>query len=358
MTAHYSTDQQLQQEAWQQFIKLLSGQHRQFRAEHWPYAHAMSEWHHLDILFHRELSLHPNQHQFSNAQIEQLHRSVLDIRKQLLLLTQLQQQICSHLKSRGIRALFFKGTVAGQWLYGSNLARQCRDIDVIVHTSEHEAACDFLRELDFYRIIPAENTSTFGISRYRAAMKDYSMVHRSSGGLVELHWALRTFPQAFQFDFDQAWENRTEVAIEGKPVPTFSEQTHIRYMAAHGCNSHWGRICWLMDWFQIAQLSPDWLALIDACANPRETAHLKNAFILSNKLLGTSIPEAVDNLPKPRFSDFSTRTQTKSQISCGYPSWPERQLLMLACQQDFSGASGYVAHMAKKALAVDTLNPK
>ncbi len=108
MTAHYSTDQQLQQEVWQQFIKLLSGQHWQFRAEHWPYVHAMSEWHHLDILVYRELSLHPEQHQFSNAQIEQLHRSVLDIRKHLLLLTQLQQQICTHLKSRVFAPCFLR----------------------------------------------------------------------------------------------------------------------------------------------------------------------------------------------------------------------------------------------------------
>jgi len=181
-----------------------------------------------------------------------------------LLLTQLQQQICTHLKSRGIRALFFEGILAGQWVYGSNLGRQCRDIDLIVHSSEHEAACELLRELDFNRIIPSESTSTFGLTRYRAAMKDYGMVHRPSGELVKLHWAFRTFPQVFHLDFDQAWENRTEVSIEGKPVPTFGEQTHFRYVAAHGCNPHWGRLCWLMDWLQITQLNPDWSALIDA----------------------------------------------------------------------------------------------
>lgn len=113
-----------------------------------------------------------------------------------------------------------------------------------------------------------------------------------------------------------------------------------------------------MDWLQIALLNPDWSALIDACASQREVAHLKNAFILSNKLFGLPIPEAVNNLAKPRFSDFSKRIQAKSQISCGYPSWLERQLLMLACQQDFSGVLGYVAYIAKKALTADTLNPK
>jgi hypothetical protein len=358
VTAHYSTDPQVQREAWQQFTKLLSGQPWRFRAEHWPYVKALSEWHHLDIIFYRELSARPGQHQFSNEQIEQLHSRVLDIRKHLLLLTQLQQQIHLHLKSSGIRALFFKGVVTGQWLYGSNLRRQCRDIDLIVHPGEHEEACHLLRQIDFFRLIPAEDTTAFGIARYRAAMKDYSMVHRPSGALVELHWALHTLPQTFQFDFNQAWENRTEVSIEEKTVPTFSDQTHIRYMAAHGCNSHWGRLCWLMDWFQISQLNPDWPTLIDACANPRETAQIKNAFILLNKLLDSPIPAAVDNLPKPRFSNFSTGIPVKSQMNCRYPSWPLRQLLLLACQQDLSGALDYVAHMTKKTMAVDTLQPK
>ena len=357
MTAHYPTIQQVQKEAWTQFTRLLTGQSWQFDAEHWPYVQTMSKWHHLDIVLYRELSLQPEQHQFSSEQLEQLHSSVLDIRKQLLLLTQLQQQIYLHLESKGIRALFFKGVVVGQWLYESNLGRQCRDIDLIVHPSEHEAACNLLREIDFYRLIPAENTSAFGITRYRAAMKDYSLVHRPSGGLVELHWALRPFSQAFQFDFDQAWENRIEVSIEEKPVPTFSAHTHIRYLAAHGCNSHWGRLCWLLDWLRISRKDIDWQSVIDECASSREIAHVKNAFILSNKLFDAPIPEAIDRLPKPLLSDFSARTQAKSQMACAYPYWPERQLLLLACQQDLHGGLGYVAYMAKKALAADTLHP-
>ena len=118
MTAHYSADQQVQREAWQQFIKLLSGQPWQFRAEHWPHVQAMSEWHHLDIIFYRELSAYPEHHQFSSEQLGQLHSSVLDIRKHLLLLTQLQQQICSHLKSKGIRALFLKVLSQGSGFMG------------------------------------------------------------------------------------------------------------------------------------------------------------------------------------------------------------------------------------------------
>jgi|GEM_PF-3440593 len=354
MTAH-PTD--LQKQAWEQLLRLLSGRSWQFKPGHWPYLQRLASWHHIVLELYRELARHTDHHEFDEDQLELLHQSVLAERKNLLLLSELQHQIYSQLSAHGIRALFFKGIVAGQWLYGSNLARQCRDIDLIVHPNDHERACQALQEIDCYRGIPREGLSAFAMARYRNAMKDFSLAHRPSGGLIELHWALRTFSQAFHFDFDTAWQKRTEIQIEGNSIPAFDESTHIRYLAAHGCNSYWGRLCWLLDWRQISRLDPDWQSLIKDCANAREKAHLKQTFALANRQLGLAIPAAIDALPNPRLCNYSIRVQARSQMQSQYPGWPQRQLLQLACQHDFSGGLGYIMHMGKKALAADTLRP-
>ena len=354
MTAHTP---QLQKQAWEQLLRLLSGRSWQFRPEYWPYLQGLAQWHHIVLELHRELSRHTDRHQFDQQQLETLHLSVLAERKNLLLLTELQNQACKELKARGIRALFFKGVLAGQWLYGSNLARQCRDIDLIVHPDDHESAYKALQKIDCFRLIPAEGLSAFAMARYRAAMKDYSLVHRPSGGLIELHWSLRPFRQAFDFDFDTAWEKHTDINIDGHDIPTFDSTTHIRYLATHGCNSHWGRLCWLLDWRQICQLDPDWQALINDCANNREKTHLKQAFALANKQLGLPIPKAIDALPNPRLGNYSIQTQARNQMQGQYPGWFARQLLQLTCQYNLSGGLGYLMHMGKKALAADTLRP-
>ncbi|MFX4228267.1 MAG: nucleotidyltransferase family protein [Porticoccaceae bacterium] len=355
MTAHIPD---LQRQAWEQLLRLLSGQSWQFRPEHWPYLRILADWHHIVLELYQELSRHTDRHPFNQQQLELLHGAVLAERKNLLLLTELQNQVHSQLKARGIRALFFKGVLVGQWLYGSNLARQCRDIDLIVHPDDHEPAFQALQQIDCFRLIPAEGLSAFALARYRAAMKDFSLVHRPSGGLIELHWSLRPFRQAFDFDFDTAWGKRTDISIDGHAIPAFDNATHIRYLATHGCNSHWGRLCWLLDWRQICQLDPDWQGLIEDCANDREKAHLKQAFALANRQLGMAIPAAIDALPDPRLGNYSIRTQTRSQMQGQYPGWFARQLLQLACQHDLPGRLGYLMHMGKKALAADTLRPK
>ncbi len=349
---------QIQRQAWEQLLNLLSGRSWQFLPEHWPYLSKLADWHHVVPILYRELTANSAQHDFTDDQIEELHLSVIAERKHLLLLTQLQNRIHRQLEAQDVRALFFKGIAAGQWLYGSNLLRKCKDIDVIVHPDDHDRACLALYDIGCYRLIPREGLSSSGLARYRAAMKDFSLVHRPSNGLIELHWSLRPFRQAFEFDFDTVWEKRSSVMIDHQTIPVFDESTHIRYLAAHGCNSHWGRLCWLLDWINISEKSLDWTTIINDCANTREKAHLKSAFLLAQRQFAISIPEAVQSLPEPRFSKYVVLTQARSQLLGRYPLWPERQLLQLACQRDFSGGWGYLSHMIKKALAADTLRPE
>lgn len=345
----------LKQDCWRQILRLLSHQDFQFTPDHWPYFTELVSWHHILIDVLPSLAA-ANYVGFDEQQIAVLEKSRLNLRKNALKLCQVQTQLSEQLSTAGIRHLFFKGIVLSQWLYESPTLRQCRDIDLIVHPKDHAQACSRLDELGYVRIVPKPELSEGAYKRYQRAMKDVSYLHQESKSVIELHWALRPFTQAFLFDFDTAYRHKQDLDIEGSLVPAFSDLLHARYIAAHGCLSHWARLRWLLDWRQLAmQTNINWVSLINSAASNKERHYMLRAFALANKQLGLSVPEAFTQLDTPLGNQYCVKQQMQAQAEARYPSWARRQLLNLFNQQDLAGMAAYSAYMMRKALAADSL---
>ena len=345
----------LKADCWQQILRLLSNQDFHFASSQWPAFVELVSWHHILIDVLPRLA-EANYCEFTEQQIAQLDTSRLKLRKNALRLCQVQNQLSRYLLDKDIRHLFFKGTVLSQWLYGASTLRQCRDIDIAVHPQDHAHACSKLEELGCTRIIPKPDISGSAFKRYQRAMKDVSYMHRGSSCVIELHWALRPFPQAFEFDFDMAYEQRQLVEVEGASIPAFSDLLHARYIAAHGCLSHWARLRWLLDWQQLASKSQlDWSLLINSASTDKEIQYMNRAFQLAYNQLGAPIPKVFDNLATPIGNHYCLKKHTDSQAKARYPNWLQRQILNLAHQEGIRGMHGYAGYMLKKMLAADTV---
>jgi len=145
----------------------------------------------------------------------------------------------------------------------------------------------------------------------------------------------------------------------GVTLPTFSNLLHARYIAAHGCLSHWGRLRWLLDWQQIAQAKKvDWQTLIDSSASTKESGYIKKAFLLANQQFQLLIPEPINALKTPFGSHYSISKQCKSQAKAQYPGWLSRQVLNFLNQENLQGMAGYGRHMLKKLMAAKTLKTR
>lgn len=346
----------LRSECWEQLLNLLSARPFYLKAEYWPAFTELVHWHHILIDALPVLRHSAQCHEFDSAQLDLLDRACFKLRRKALSLCQTQNLISRHFSDTGIRHLFFKGIALSQWLYGSTTARQCRDMDVIVHPADHAIACSQLEKIGCKRVVPRAGIASKDYHRYCSAMKDVSYHHTESNSIIELHWALRPFPEAFVFDFDNAYESRKVVEVEGTDIPVFPDLLHTGYIAAHGCLSHWGRLRWLLDWQQLCLTqSIDWQALHKGAATPRESDYIQRAFLLANQQLGLATPAPFDTCKAPLAAQYCLRKQSKAQSQAGYPGWLSRQILNLVNQGNLAGMSGYGRYMIKKLIAAKTL---
>ena len=137
---HSVGHQGLRAKCWQQLLYLLSGKDFFLKSAYWPAFVELVSWHHILIDTLPELSDSPDCHEFNQQQLTQLDTQNLNLRKKALLLAEIQNRVCEQLTQLSTRHLFFKGIVLSQSLYKSSTARECRDIDLIVHPQDHAAA--------------------------------------------------------------------------------------------------------------------------------------------------------------------------------------------------------------------------
>lgn len=354
---------------WQQLLNLISTGDVEFSTDQWPQLQQHLHWHNLTfnlLLGSQQHSrLNSQQHGqtkrpiatcFSELQLNELKIQAMTVRADNLLKLELQKQISSHLQHGGIHHLFFKGLTLSNWLYGHYSERQCRDIDLIVHPEQHQKAMRVLSENGFQQFMPRPNMSEFSLRRYRNAMKDMCLREPKSGALIELHWQLREHQGAFDFDFDHAYEHRKLECIDGAELPCFDDVTHLRYIAMHGCLSHWGRLRWVLDWHKAAtRLDSDTLKkAYELSKTKNEQRYIELAFQIAHAQIGTEIPEYISTASS-RQDRYWLKTTQKMQAANRYPPWLITKFLTAIVFNSPRKTCGYTAAFIRKAMAADLL---
>ena len=194
--------------------------------------------------------------------------------------------IAKALEAAGLAALFFKGAVLAQQVYGGAHLREFNDIDLLVNADEQEIAADLLKELGYQPIIADR--------LLRKTFFDYQGQHmfrnEATGSVVDLHWSLAG-GLPFPISEDEALRDRTWLPLGGVSIPIHKPEVLALILAGHGQKEGWASFGWALDFARFAAKFPDfdWAHASRTAKSKGSLRSLLTAILLVEHLFGHTI---------------------------------------------------------------------
>ncbi|NBB23605.1 hypothetical protein GVM20_00515 [Porphyrobacter sp. SLTP] len=223
------------------------------------------------------------------------------------------------LEAEGVTAVFFKGAVLGEQVYGAAQFREFNDIDLLVSLEDRDRVADLLEASGYLPVIADR--------LFRRAFFDYAgqhmFRHRDSGSVVDLHW---NFVGNLDFPVDAAevMRNRTMLALGGVRVPAPSIEDLALILAGHGQKEGWASFGWALDFAKFSASFPDfdWDKAARRAQDKGGLGALLTALLMVERLFGRVLDQ--DLVAKARQS--RRIVDDVERIIIGYHALAERRL--------------------------------
>ncbi|MEC0178123.1 nucleotidyltransferase family protein [Paenibacillus favisporus] len=218
----------------------------------------------------------------------------------MLRLSSEMEKINSALMEHQVEAIFLKGPVLAQQLYGDLSLRTSKDLDVLVSPKHLEKAEGILSELGYV----TEDEKTLG--SWKRKKHHISYVHPLYFTQVELHW--RMSAELPGTSFRTLWDRRTTVSFSGRPIHYLSDGDLFMYLVSHGARHGWFRLRWLCDIDRMIQKkSFNVQKLMEHYRQRKERDLAGQAAILTNRLLSTPLGGDLEELSRNRYAEELAR---------------------------------------------------
>jgi hypothetical protein len=230
--------------------------------------------------------------------IRSLRESANAITRQNLLLAAETIRLQEAFDKAGIPVVFFKGVSLALLAYGTLSLKHGKDIDFCVPPDLALQALRLLEERDYMLWLPAATLDQVQREAMVRHDMEASLIHRTTGVQVELHWALAHNPVLLR-DIDVYSETQVVAVSAGRSIRTLANENLFRYLCVHGANHAWSRLKWLAD--LNAFLSSKSLAEIEWLYR-RAVVYgpdlcVKQGLHLCKDLLGRELPENIATSP-------------------------------------------------------------
>lgn len=174
-----------------------------------------------------------------------------------LVLTGELLRLLARFEDGGIEAMPIKGPALAARLYGEVGLRRFGDLDVLVRARDVWRASAILQAQGF---TPDYDVS---VTRRDAFLRgDYVRLFRGADGrtIVELHWGIARRSFAVQFDEAAVWRRSGRLTLQGRPVPTPSDEDLLLMLCIHGTRHAWDKIEGAAALAELMRSSPrlDW----------------------------------------------------------------------------------------------------
>jgi len=198
-------------------------------------------------------------------------------------------------QKQGIETLAFKGPILAQIAYGDITLRQFGDLDIFVKRANFRKVAELLTAQGYQPRFPIE---TFSGEKVMFEMNnDCPFYDRKRGIAVEIHWDFFR-KLALPTERLHPWEHRRTVSLNGTPVTTLSDESHLLYHSLHGSKHLWERFIWIVDIDRLIRATPDldWERVLEMA----ESMGAKRMFLLGPALashyLHTPLPVSIQKL--------------------------------------------------------------
>ncbi len=211
-------------------------------------------------------------------------------------LTQQLFKALSLLESHQILALPYKGAVLAANLYKGLGLRQFGDLDILVHEKDFDRAIALLIEQEGYAV-DERGWRYLSDAREAAYVNSSGELPLNNGiAMIDLHHKL--LPQHFlstQATFEELWERRQLIAVQGQTVPSLGQEDLLLYLCMHGAKECWKRLKWVCDVAECVRSYPqmDWDVVMAQAAHLGATQILLTGLCLANSLLDVELPELI-----------------------------------------------------------------
>jgi hypothetical protein len=197
------------------------------------------------------------------------------------------------IEALGVEAIAYKGIVLSELYYGDMALRQAGDMDFFVRAADVGKIKSAMRDLGYTpRVVIPENAE----ADYLATGYEATFDSAAGKNLLELQWALQPRFCAVDYDMEGLFQRSVTAAVAGRGVKTPSPEDLLIVLAVHAAKHVWGRLIWLCDIAQILKRDGlDWNFIQSQAQALGITRILYITLLLTNRLLGSEIPAALEN---------------------------------------------------------------
>ena len=245
------------------------------------------------------------------------------------------------LAAANVPCLVLKGLSLGRHLNVHPLARDARDIDLLVSPRTFRAAERALLD-DGWRRIEPNFRETPARNRWYGRFSHQNVLI-GPGGVLELHRRLSYNPFYYDVPFESLHAGSVPVEIGALSFRALGQEDDFVYLMCHGARHCWYRLKWLCDVAAIlASMPPERLARVSArCRQNRLESILASTLRLCREAFHVRLPRDAAGLPAGgrraawliRFSQRAWGDEDLTRLGGG-AEWAEQKLVGLIAKSD------------------------
>ncbi|MEI2463282.1 nucleotidyltransferase domain-containing protein [Niallia taxi] len=234
----------------------------------------------------------------------------------MLQLTSEMEKLGNLFNKNDISALFLKGPILADNIYGDISLRTSKDLDILISPTDIQSTEELLLSCGY---VKEEEKSILNEDRWRT---HHSVFYHSNFNFsVEIHWRLNDKPDK-EPTFSALWERRRTSNLTGQPINILGEEDLFLYLISHGARHGWFRLRWLLDIDRFVRKGVIWENYKKIIKEYSNEHLVGQSLILANRLLHTPIGEDLYKLLVSKsyiIADMALNFIKGSEINQSFP---------------------------------------
>ena len=209
-----------------------------------------------------------------------------------LFLTAELLKLLSLFENHGIPAVPFRGPVLASSVYGNLSLREFSDLDILIHREDFMKVQSLLLLEGYVSGLRPSAAQDEALIR---SLYDCHFEHTKTGVNIDIHWGFLPKEFASPVNTDRLWSSIQTVQLDGKEIPTLSQEDLLFILCIHGYKHSWEDLRLICDLSALIQMHQemDWKWVTDEAHRLGTDRMLFFGLYLAKTLLNTTLPDAV-----------------------------------------------------------------